>query len=123
VVYPGAVESPGLLGVYAPSGGKPRITHITRLGDPSALDGSGAFLPVTEEEGSLLKKAQEGYSGGGFTVDYVSRQVVSGLRLHFIGTETLTDGAQTKLPVYVTVYAPAGADPVITDVQEVYHLV
>jgi hypothetical protein len=123
VVYPGAVEFPALLGVYAPPVGKPRITHITRLGDPSALGGSGAFIPVTEEEEGLLKKAQEGYAGGGFTAEYVSRQVVSGLNLHFIGTETLTDEARTKLPVYVTVYAPVDADPVIADVQEVYHLV
>ncbi|MDR1637177.1 MAG: hypothetical protein LBR93_07550 [Treponema sp.] len=123
IVYPGAVEFPGLLSVYAPPVGKPRITHITRLGDPSALGGSGAFLPATEEEKGLLKKAQEGLMGGGFTAEYVSHQVVSGLRLHFIGTETLTDEALTKLPVYITVYVPAGADPVITDVQEVYHLV
>jgi hypothetical protein len=122
-VYPGAVEYPALVSIFQGLDGKAQVSHIKELGHPGGLGAYSPFRAVTEADSAVIKAATEHWLGGGFEMSYVSTQVVAGVNYRFAGTETLTDGNGTKVPVLVTVYAPLDGTPQITAVQNVYALV
>jgi hypothetical protein len=117
------VDFPALVHISTGTDGTARVTGIKTLGHAGALGGYTPFRPVEDGDKALIKEASQHWVGGGFEVQYVSTQVVSGVNARFAGTETLSDEKATKLPVLVTVYAPLGGEPHIISIERVYDLI
>ncbi|MDR1231620.1 MAG: protease inhibitor I42 family protein [Spirochaetaceae bacterium] len=123
IVYPGAVSYPVLVRVYKSPSGDAKIVKFTSLGNPHRLGSFTDFAPIKPEQQAILDAALKGFAGSGFTADYVSTQLVSGMNYRFVGTQTLATKDPDKYPVLFTVYQPLSGPPVLTSVQKAYDLV
>jgi hypothetical protein len=122
-VAPGALAHPALVRVYKPLKGPAEIVKTTSLGSPHRSGSYTAFTPIKPEQQAILDAALKGFSGSGFTADYVSTQLVAGMNYRFAGTQTLITKDPEKFPVLFTVYQPLSGAPVLTAVQKAYDLV
>ena len=126
VVYPNSPEYPALVRVFSPPSGPARVVKIHNLGSQIlVMGGFSSFREATEEDKATLQKALalSGLTGAGYEALLTSPQVVEGLNLRFVGTQTLVTPAQGKYPVLFTVYRPLFGPPVFTGSQKVFDVV
>jgi hypothetical protein len=98
-VHPDSHEYPALIRVFKPLNGPARIRGIKAIGSPQGyLGGLSPFHETSGEEKAVLQKALDGFTGAGYEALVASVQVVAGLNLNFIGTQTLTTRDAHKYP-------------------------
>jgi hypothetical protein len=125
VTSPESVPYSVLVRVYKGHDVKARIVNFTSLGNPSSrfTGGYAPFREIGVNEDDIPQKVVDCLDGLSFKAEYVSTQVVAGIRYRFAGTVTLDEKGENKYPALLTVYMPPSGDPTITGIEKVCNLV